>query len=207
MLKKRTTKSRGASLVEKILVALFIVSMLTNTTLASAAVDVSQTRVEASELLALSSYIAINEEGLFVLDRNGVSSSPDVSKAMIEWVSQDLSRINGYLRELPREERPYVVETKEYGVQIAWSMYDIPQSANYITGCVHVPRWVLDVVGWTAIVYGAGLVTVGLFAQGTIVGIPVGALLQAVGLWDGVAGTFFLWVVSEFYPDGIWVCW
>jgi hypothetical protein len=74
-------------------------------------------------------------------------------------------------------------------------------------GCVFVPRWVLDAMGWFAILYGAGLVTVSLWVGGTIVGVPVSAILGTIGLWDGVAGTFFLWWVDRYYPTGVNVCW
>lgn len=72
--------------------------------------------------------------------------------------------------------------------------------------CIHVERWVLDTIGWTAIIYGSGAVTIGLFVAGTIVGIPVGAILQALGLWEGVLGTYFLWYVDQYYPYGVDVC-
>jgi hypothetical protein len=143
---------------------------------------------------------------LFALDHNGALSSSDVSEKTLEWASRDISRINGYLRELPREERPYVIETED-GVQIEWNLKLLDCDGSHLASCVHVPRWVLDTIGWTGIIYGGGLVTVGLFTSGTIVGIPIGAILQAIGLWNGIAGSYLLWQVATYYPNGKMVCW
>lgn len=169
--------------------------------------NIPQSKDQTFELSELSPYMAIDEKGLFTLDYNRALLSANVSEETLEWVSQDISRINKHLEDLPREERPYVIETKD-GVQIEWSINLLDCEDNYLTtNCTHVPRWVLDTIGWTGIIYGAGVVTVGLFISGTIVGIPVGAIFQALGLWNGVAGTFLLWIVAEYYPNGVWVCW
>jgi hypothetical protein len=184
-----------------------IVTILTGAAPVSAVATASLSKDFASELLGLSPYIVINEEGLFVLDYDRALSSAEITEEALKWAHQDLARINEHLKELPREQRPHIVETGD-GLQIAWSVGDIWDcDGNSLNACLHVPRWVFDTVGWIGIIYGGGLVTVGLFAHGTIVGIPVGALLQAIGLWNGVTGTFLLWYVATYYPDGKTVCW
>jgi len=170
-------------------------------------VDVAEKPIEArqippTDLAKLAPYISISDEGLFTLSKK-IPSSLGIPADVIKSVEREFSEINGHLKQLPREQRPYVVE-RNGARQVEWSL---PTSGASINGCVYVAHWILDVVAWTAILYGAGLVTVGLFAEGTIYGIPVGALLQAIGLWDGVSGYLFMWVADTYYPNGVYVCW
>ena len=202
------------SLFAQVVSLLLVVAMLGGTTPSVFAgnggppEDVARKAVEGtqipSDILAkLVPYMSISDEGLFTLSKN-IPSSLGIPKDVIKSVEREFSEINGHLKQLPRDQRPYVVE-RNGARQVKWSL---PTSGEATaSGCVHVAHWILDVVAWTAILYGAGLVTIGLFAEGTIYGIPVGALLQAIGLWDGVSGYFFMWIADTYYPNGVDVCW
>lgn len=162
-------------------VSTFLVAILLLTT-SSCGVDGSAgDRSRDDEIAQLTPYMQITHDRLLVLDQERIPSSLGVSQETIEWVQDEFAGINARAKEGLSRPEPGV--------------------------CVHVPRWVLDTIAWTAIIYGAGITTIGLFASGTIVGIPVGAILGAVGLWDGVAGSLMLWWVDVYYPNGLPVCW
>lgn len=150
-------------------------------------------------------YMRINESGFFALDQESIPPSLKVSNRTIENIQIEFSEINAHLKEIPLSQRPRVTDTGQ--VEIQGLLMDSSTMSELTTlSCIHVERWVLDTIGWTAIIYGAGAVTIGLFVAGTIVGIPVGAILQALGLWEGVLGTYFLWYVDQYYPYGVDVC-
>ena len=189
---------------------LMLLTIVVSLSTSSVAFAHTQTKVDGKvslndEIEKLVPYMRINEEGFFVLDEESIPLSLDVSKKTIKWVQKNFAEINAHLKEIPANERPHISATGEVQLQGLLSYSgDVPQT---LLSCVFVPRWVLDTIAWTAIIYGAGLVTIGLFAEGTIIGVPIGAILQAIGLWDGVSGTFMLWWVDTYYPNGINVCW
>ena len=74
------------------------------------------------------------------------------------------------------------------------------------SGCVYIPNWALEDYAWFVIIVGGVTATVGLFADATIIGLPAGAVLGALGIWTGVTGTWFLWYVDKYYPDGGNIC-
>ena len=39
-----------------------------------------------------------------------------------------------------------------------------------------------------------------------IVGIPLGAVLNALGIAYSVTGGFLLWYFDKYYPNGVWRC-
>lgn len=158
-----------------------------------------------TDIAQLKPYMSISADGFFVLDEEKIPPSLNVSQQTIEWVQNEFSEINAHLEEIPLEERPHVIKDNQEEIQFQDSIPD--ETSNVTAGCVFVERWILDTIAWTAIVVGTGYVTLGLFAGGTIYGIPIGAILQTEGLWIGVSGTYMLWYTDTYYPNGINVCW
>lgn len=189
-------------------VLLIMVVLLTtpSAALASATPKVDGKALNNEEIAKLVPYMYISEDGFFVLDQKSIPASLNVSPGTVKRVQKEFAEINAHLKELPPSARPRVTPTGKVELQGLLSNSGVAPD-QVLLSCVHVPRWVLDTIGWTGIIYGAGLVTIGLFAEGTIVGIPIGAILQAIGLWDGVTGTFLLWYVDMYYPNGVDVCW
>jgi len=196
------------TLTKTISTLLIIILLLSipSTALASAGMKVDGKAASNEEIGKLVPYMRISEDGFFVLDQESIPPSLNVSQKTIKWVQNEFSGINTHLKEIPPSERPRVTDTGEVQLQGL-----LPNSGavseQTLLSCVYVPHWVLDAIGWTGIIYGAGLVTIGLFAYGTIYGVPIGAILQAMGLWDGVSGYFLLWVADTYYPNGMYVCW
>src|SRR5438309_231301 len=56
-----------------------------------------------------------------------------------------------------------------------------------------VSRELLEFEGWGMVGAGGTLSTIGYFVDGTVVGIPAGAILGAVGLGYGTSGSFVIW--------------
>jgi|GEM_PF-2942956 len=64
--------------------------------------------------------------------------------------------------------------------------------------CLTVYKWQLQTIAWIAIGYGAFVSIAALFAGAvTIVGLPAGAVVSALGIGLGVVGSFFLWKVDQ----------
>lgn len=72
--------------------------------------------------------------------------------------------------------------------------------------CTYVPNWALDWFAYLVIIEGGVLATAGLFVDATIVGIPAGVVLSALGIWWGISGGALLWYFDRYYPDGAVVC-
>lgn len=73
--------------------------------------------------------------------------------------------------------------------------------------CLTVYKWQMQTIGWIAIGYGAFISIVGLFASGTVIGLPAGAVLGAMGIGLGVTGTFFLWKADHLTWNSKRICW
>jgi hypothetical protein len=72
--------------------------------------------------------------------------------------------------------------------------------------CGYIPNWVLDAFAWYVIAVGGVVAIVGAFVDVTIIGIPLGAVLNALGIAYGVTGAFLLWYFDKYYPNGVWRC-
>jgi hypothetical protein len=66
---------------------------------------------------------------------------------------------------------------------------------------VYVPKWAMRAFAWTIIVAGGVTATAALFVSGTIVGLPAGAVLGALGIWVGITGGALLWWVDNYYAS------
>jgi hypothetical protein len=72
--------------------------------------------------------------------------------------------------------------------------------------CGYLPNWLLDAFAWEVIIVGGVVGIVGAFIDVTIVGIPLGAVLNALGIAYAVTGGFLLWYFDKYYPNGVWRC-
>jgi hypothetical protein len=71
--------------------------------------------------------------------------------------------------------------------------------------CIYVARWMLEVIAWYYIAQGALYTAIGLFVDGTIVGIPMGVILNLIGIGVGFSGGFLLWWADTYFRPG-WYC-
>jgi hypothetical protein len=72
--------------------------------------------------------------------------------------------------------------------------------------CYWMPNWALDTYAWIIIIYGGIYATASFFVDVTVIGIPLGAVIGALGIWTGVTGYWLLWYFDKYYPNGGWVC-
>ena len=72
--------------------------------------------------------------------------------------------------------------------------------------CFFLTNLELDLIAWS-IILGSGVVmALSLFLDGTIIGLPAGAVLGALGFAEHVSGWFYLWYFDKYFPNGAWVC-
>jgi hypothetical protein len=72
--------------------------------------------------------------------------------------------------------------------------------------CGYLPNWVLEAYAIEIIILGGVVAIVGGFIDLTIVGIPLGAVLNALGVAYGITGGLLLWYFDKYYPNGAWLC-
>ena len=72
--------------------------------------------------------------------------------------------------------------------------------------CSYVDNATLDAIAIAYIVYGAEYLILSLFADATVFGLPVGAVLGTIGILLTLEGTIALWYLSKYYPNGLIVC-
>lgn len=74
--------------------------------------------------------------------------------------------------------------------------------------CIYLPGWWFHAVVDYMYVEGGIFATVSLFVDATVVGIPIGAALGALGIWYGLQAYFVDRVFSwrGYYTWGAWVC-
>lgn len=68
--------------------------------------------------------------------------------------------------------------------------------------CVYISRFELEVIGWQEIVAGGAATSVGLLADATILGLPLGAVLGIIGVSSGVGGSFIVWWADTYFVPG-----
>jgi hypothetical protein len=67
--------------------------------------------------------------------------------------------------------------------------------------CVYVPKAALQAVAWIIIIRGGVTAIIGSFVDLTVVGIPLGAVLNALGVSAATTGSLFLWWVDNRYSS------
>jgi len=59
--------------------------------------------------------------------------------------------------------------------------------------CVTIPKWAVVAVAWYAMVGGGATAVVGTVADATIVGLPAGTVLAAIGAGEGITANALLY--------------
>ena len=72
--------------------------------------------------------------------------------------------------------------------------------------CAYLPNWALDAYAWYVIIVGGAEMTISLFLDVTVVGIPLGVVVGVLGIWTGLYGGGLLWFFDKYYPNGVWIC-
>lgn len=73
--------------------------------------------------------------------------------------------------------------------------------------CVPLYKWELEAFAWLIIIEGGVEATAALFVDATVIGIPLGTALGALGIWSGITGSGLLWWADTYYVDeSAWVC-
>ena len=93
-----------------------------------------------------------------------------------------------YKAEASAEDYRKAVET--YEKLVAGEPDPVEQPAST---CVTIPKWVVVGYAWYVIVAGGATAAVGGFLDGAIVGLPAGAVLNAVGIGATVTGSGLLY--------------
>jgi hypothetical protein len=74
--------------------------------------------------------------------------------------------------------------------------------------CLYIPGWMFHAYIYTLVLEGGIFATVALFMATSIAGIPLAAVLGALGIWYGIAAYYldqiFAW--RGYYDHGAWVC-
>lgn len=72
--------------------------------------------------------------------------------------------------------------------------------------CVSVPKWAVVAYGWYVVVSGGVTAAVGGFLDGTIVGLPAGAVMNALGIAaTTTGGALVYWADHTSWPKRICV--
>ena len=70
--------------------------------------------------------------------------------------------------------------------------------------CVSIPKWAVVAYAWYVIAAGGATAIVGGFLDVTILGLPAGAVLNAIGIGTGITGTALLyWTYHTSWPKRI----
>lgn len=167
-------------------VALSLVSMVPASNHAIAKGDPQQELIE----LAID-HVTVDSDGLFVIHG-------PLTRAERRSLDGVFGPLNKELRTVEKHLRPTVQHTASKGPGLA---------APVAAFCGYVPKWALQAFAWYVILVGGYSAVVGLFASATIVGLPAGAVLGAIGVGLGVTGSFLLWWIDNNIPPwGKYVC-
>jgi hypothetical protein len=83
----------------------------------------------------------------------------------------------------------------------------LPVSSAYAhRACVTIYRWQIEALGWLLVAKGVVVGAIGGFVDATVIGIPVGAVLNAVGLVQGATGAFVIWWADTHFPVSRNIC-
>ncbi|MFM6973779.1 MAG: hypothetical protein ACKOXM_01320 [Agromyces sp.] len=69
------------------------------------------------------------------------------------------------------------------------------------TARVKIYKWQLEAFAWYLIAHGAVITAVGGFVDFTGVGIPVGAVMNAIGIGMGTSGSWLLWWTDTYFGN------
>lgn len=74
---------------------------------------------------------------------------------------------------------------------------DSPDIHSTDARCLTVHKWQLHTIGWILFAYGTFVTIAGLFASGTVIGLPLGAVAGAAGITLAATATHFIWRVDQ----------
>ena len=72
--------------------------------------------------------------------------------------------------------------------------------------CLYFSNEALDTLAWGLIGIGGELGIIAVFLTVTVFGIPAAAIFASLGIIVGLVGTYILWYVDKYYPNGGNVC-
>lgn len=106
-----------------------------------------------------------------------------------------------YKAEASPEDYRKAVET--YDRLVAGKPDPVEQPAST---CVTIPKWAVVAYAWYVVVKGGATAAVGGFVDATIVGLPAGAVLNALGIAETTAGgALVYWTDHTSWPKRICV--
>lgn len=70
--------------------------------------------------------------------------------------------------------------------------------------CVYISRLELEIIGWHEIMAGGASTSIGALASGTVVGLPLGAVLAIIGLGSASGGSFIVWYADTYFTPGVY---
>lgn len=150
------------------------------------------------EVAKLQPFLTIDSEGFFQVSARSAREA-GISMQTFGVVKAQFAQINAELRKMSQTERQQMFQPG--------SDTDGDMHAQWCAW-VWVPKWALQAFAWFVIIAGGVSATLSLFASGTIVGLPAGAVLGALGIWLGLTGSALLWYADNFYTDRyVFVCW
>lgn len=168
------------------IVALSLVSLMPASNAAIAKGDPQQELIE----LAIS-HVVVDADGIFVIGGTLTRAERKSLEAVFGPLNKELSKVERHLR-------PTVRQFASKGAGLAAPM------ASF---CGYVPKWALQAFAWYVILVGGYSAVVGMFASATIVGLPAGAVLGAIGAGLSFTGSFLLWWIDNNIPPwGTYVC-
>jgi len=115
-------------------------------------------------------------------------------------IQANIREVTESIHQLPLERRPVVRDGQ-------WTLPSSSGSMRTQPVCVTIPKWALQAFAWYVIAQGGAWAAIGGFLDGTILGLPAGAVLNALGIAESTTGFFLLWWVDNYYPaEGRRVC-
>lgn len=106
-----------------------------------------------------------------------------------------------YKAEASAEDYQKAVETYDRLVAGQSDPVEAPAST-----CVTIPKWAVVAYGWYVVAAGGTTAAVGGFLDGTIVGLPVGAVMNALGIAaTTTGGALVYWADHTSWPKRICV--
>lgn len=149
-------------------------------------------------------YLSITEDGLFIF------SVPDpvalgIANTEYQQLQNHFTQLNAHIAAYAPAARPFL---KGPDGKVWWNPHFSLQGHNPAAQCVTVPKWALQAFAWAGIAAGGAGSIIGAGASGTIMGLPAGLVLTALGVTTGITYSYLLWVVDNQVPDsGLVVCW
>lgn len=148
-------------------------------------------------------YVLIASNGIPSLRINrDAALALGVTPLAFDAIQSSMQEVAIAIDRLPQNQQPVV--RYENG---QWQFFIPADEISTVSVCVTIPKWALQAYAWYVIAAGGAFGVVGLFLDATILGLPAGAVLQALGIGYGITGSALLWWVDNYYPaQGRQIC-